>query len=230
MDDKNKEEDKLLYREYDDPALFKRLGRGFDDREQWRITQRDRSRLKPMMPPLLNLGAPAIDNDLDKILQAKERNPTYSSREIYFNILNQSVPLYKFKDIYSVDDLSSRFSVDELERLKTTYREQRVPDYEFFEYMDELIQYAKEKRAYRARKARQAAASAQEEEERQQLSLLEPITKKCPGPKCSILGGKLKNIFRNKNKSNKSKSKRVNKRVKKNKRYSRKSSKKSLKK
>ena len=50
---------------------------------------------------------------------------------------------------------------------------------------------------------------------------------------CAILGGRVKNIFRNKNKSNKSKSKRVNKRIKKNKRYSRnsrKSSRKSLKK
>ena len=230
MDDKNKEEDKL-YREYDDPALFNRLGRGFDDREQWRITQRNSLRLEPMSPPLLNLGAPAIDNDLDKIRQAKERNPTYSSREIYFNILNQSVPLYKFKDFYSVDDLSSRFSVAELENFKKTYRERRVPHYEFFEYMDELIQYAKEKRAYRARQARQArqaaVAAAQEEEELQQLALLEPKTKKCPGPKCSILGGKLKNAFRKKNKTNKSKSKRVNKRVdkrfKKNKKYSRKS-------
>ena len=47
---------------------------------------------------------------------------------------------------------------------------------------------------------------------------------------CAILGGRVKNIFRNKNKSNKSKSKRVNKRIKKNKRYSRKYLRKSLKK
>ena len=39
---------------------------------------------------------------------------------------------------------------------------------------------------------------------------------------CSILGGRIKNTFRKKNKSNKNKSKRVNKRIKKNKRYSRK--------
>jgi anaerobic ribonucleoside-triphosphate reductase len=38
---------------------------------------------------------------------------------------------------------------------------------------------------------------------------------------CSILGGRIKNILRKKNKSNKNKSKRVNKQVK-NKRYSRK--------
>ena len=38
---------------------------------------------------------------------------------------------------------------------------------------------------------------------------------------CSVLGGRIKNILRKKNKSNKNKSKRVNKRVK-NKRYSRK--------
>jgi hypothetical protein len=43
---------------------------------------------------------------------------------------------------------------------------------------------------------------------------------------CAILGGRIKNIFRNKNKSNKSKSKRINKRIKKNKRYSRKYSRK----
>ena len=222
-DEKEKEEEKL-YREYDDPVAFKRLGIGFDEREQWRIRQKERLRLtEPIRPPLLILGAPAIDNgapaidnDLDKIRQAKERNPTYSSIEIYYDILNQSVPLYKFKDFYSVDDLSSRFSVAQLEKLKTTYREQRVPDYEFFEYMEELIQSAKEKRAHRARLAAAREAEEREAEEREQLTLLKPKTKKCPG--CSILGGKLKNAFRKKNKS-----KRVNKRVKKNKRYSRKS-------
>jgi hypothetical protein len=220
-DEKEKEEEKL-YREYDDPVAFKRLGRGFNEREQWRIRQKERLRLtEPIRPPLLILGAPAIDNDLDKIRQAKERNPTYSSIEIYFNILNQSVPLYKFKDFYSVDDLSSRFDADELEELKQKYLRDGVPLYEFFKYMEELIKYAKEKHAYRAREAaaREAEEAAErEEEERQQLSLLEKKTKKCPGPKCSILGGKLKNAFRKKNKS-----KRVNKRFKKNKRYSRKS-------
>ena len=218
-DEKEKEEEKL-YREYDDPVAFKRLGRGFNEREQWRIRQKERLRLtEPIRPPLLILGAPAIDNDLDKIRQAKERNPTYSSIEIYFNILNQSVPLYKFKDFYSVDDLSSRFDADELEELKQKYLRDGVPLYEFFEYMEELIQSAKEKRAHRARLAAAVEAeeaAARQEEERQQLALLKPKTKKCPG--CSILGGKLKNAFRKKNKS-----KRVNKRVKKNKRYSRKS-------
>jgi len=221
--EKDKEEEKF-YREYDDSVAFKRLGRGFNEREQWRRTQKERLRLtEPMRLPLLNLGAPALDNDLDKIRKAKERNPTYSSREIYFNILNQSIPLYKFKDIYSVDDLSSRFNVDELEKLKKTYREQLVPDYEFISYMDELIQSAKKKRAHRARLAaaiEAEEAAARQEEEREQLALLKP-KKKCSG--CSILGGRIKNIFRNKNKSNKSKSKRVNKRFKKNKRYSRKS-------
>ena len=216
------EKEEKLHREYDDPVAFKRLGRGFNEREQWRRTQKERLRLTELMGlVLLNLGAPALDNDLDKILQAKDRNPTYSSREIYFNILNQSIPLYKFKDFYSVDDLSSRFSVAELTRLKNTYLRDGVPLYEFFEYMDKLIQSAA------AVEAEEAAA--RQEEERQQLALLKPKTKKCPGPKCSMLGGKLKNIFR-KNKSNKSKSKRVNKRVKKNKRYSIKSSRKSLKK
>ena len=227
------EKEEKLHREYDDPVAFKRLGRGFNDREQWRRTQKERLRLTELMGLVpLNLGAPVLDNDLDKILEAKDRNPTYSSREIYFNILNQSVPLYKFKDFYSVDDLSSRFSVAELTRLKNTYLRDGVPHYEFFEYMDELIQSAQEKRAHRARQASAVEAeeaAARQEEERQQLALLKPKTKKCPGPKCSMLGGKLKNIFR-KNKSNKSKSKRVNKRVRKNKRYSIKSSRKSLKK
>ena len=211
------EKEEKLHHEYDDPVAFKRLGRGFNEREQWRRTQKERLRLTELMGLVpLNLGAPVLDNDLDKILQAKDRNPTYSSREIYFNILNQSIPLYKFKDFYSVDDLSSRFSVAQLEKLKTTYREQRVPDYEFFEYMEELIQSAKEKRAHRARLAAAREAEEREAEEREQLALLKPKTKKCPG--CSILGGKLKNAFRKKNKS-----KRVNKRFKKNKRYSRKS-------
>ena len=215
--DEDKEKEKL-YREYDDPEAFSRLGIGFDEREQWMITKKERLRMpgRRYPIPLLNLGLPALNNDLDKIRQAKEHNPTYYSREIYFNILNQSIPLYKFKDFYSVDDLSSRFSVAQLEKLKTTYREQRVPDYEFFEYMEELIQSAKEKRAHRARLAAAREAEEREAEEREQLTLLKPKTKKCPG--CSILGGKLKNAFRKKNKS-----KRVNKRVKKNKRYSRKS-------
>ena len=47
---------------------------------------------------------------------------------------------------------------------------------------------------------------------------------------CVTQGGRIKNIFRNKNKSNKSKSKRINKRIKKNKRNSRKHSRKLLKK
>ena len=215
------EEDKEKNKE-EEEAAFKKLGREFDKREQWRRTQIKRLHLTEEMLPLLNLGAPALDNDLDKIRQAKERNPTYSSREIYFK-LNQSVPLYKFKKFYSVDDLSSRFSVNELKRLKKTYREQRVPRDDFFEYMDELIQSAQEKRAHRARLAAAVEAeeaAARQEEEREQLALLKP-KKKCSG--CSILGGRIKNIFRNKNKSNKSKSKRVNKRFKKNKRYSRKS-------
>lgn len=225
--DEDKEKEKL-YREYDDPEAFSRLGIGFDEREQWMITKKERLRMpgRRYPIPLLNLGLPALNNDLDKIRQAKEHNPTYSSREIYFNILNQSIPLYKFKDFYSVDDLSSRFSVAELEKLKTTYQEQRVPHYEFFEYMDELIQSAKEKRAHRARQAAAVEAeeaAEREEEERQQLALLKP-KKKCPGLKCSILGGRTKNIFRNK-----SKSKRVNKRVKKNKRHSRKYSRNSMK-
>ena len=177
--DKDKEKEKL-YREYDDTEAFSRLGIGFDEREQWMITKKERLRMpgRRYPIPLLNLGLPALNNDLDKIRQAKERNPTYSSIEIYYDILNQSVPLYKFKDFYSVDDLSSRFSVAQLEKLKTTYREQRVPDYEFFEYMEELIQSAKEKRAHRARLAAAREAEEREAEEREQLALLKPKTKK----------------------------------------------------
>ena len=227
------EKEEKLHHEYDDPVAFKRLGRGFNEREQWRRTQKERLRLTELMGLVpLNLGAPAMDYVKETVFLAKKDNPTYSPKEIYYDILKQSVPLYKFKDVYSVDDLSSRFSVAELTRLQTIYREQRVPHYEFFEYMDELIQSAQQKRAHRARLAAAVEAeeaAARQEEERQQLALLKPKTKKCPGPKCSMLGGKLKNIFR-KNKSNKSKSKRVNKRVRKNKRYSRRSSRKSLKK
>ena len=223
MNEDEKEEEKL-HHEYDDPVAFKRLGRGFNEREQWRIRQKERLRLtEPIRPPLLILGAPAIDNgapaidnDLDKIRQAKERNPTYSPKEIYYDILKQSVPLYKFKDVYNNDEISSRFDADELEKLKQKYLRDGVPLYEFFEYMEELIQSAKEKRAHRARLAAAREAEEREAEEREQLALLKPKTKKCPG--CSILGGKLKNAFRKKNKS-----KRVNKRFKKNKRYSRKS-------
>ena len=47
---------------------------------------------------------------------------------------------------------------------------------------------------------------------------------------CVTMGGRIKNILRKKNKSNKNKSKRVNKRIKKNKRNSRKYSRNSLKK
>ena len=47
---------------------------------------------------------------------------------------------------------------------------------------------------------------------------------------CVTMGGRIKNILRKKNKSNKNKSKRINKRIKKNKRNSRKYSRNSLKK
>jgi hypothetical protein len=209
------EKEEKLHHEYDDPVAFKRLGRGFNEREQWRRTQKERLRLTELMGLVpLNLGAPAMDYVKETVFLAKKDNPTYSPKEIYYDILKQSVPLYKFKDVYNNDEISSRFDADELEKLKQKYLRDGVPLYEFFDYMDKLIQSAKEKRAYRAREAEEA----QEEEERQQRSLLEKKTKKCPGPKCSILGGKLKNAFRKKNKS-----KRVNKRFKKNKRYSRKS-------
>jgi hypothetical protein len=178
------------------------------DKVNWNIKHKMRKNwLQIDQPPPLSLGAPKIDNDLDKIRQAKERNPTYSPKEIYYDILKQSVPLYKFKDVYNNDEISSRFDADELEKLKQKYLRDGVPLYEFFEYMNKLIQSAA------AVEAEEAAA--RQEEERQQLALLKP-KKKCPG--CSILGGKLKNAFRKKNKS-----KRVNKRFKKNKRYSRKS-------
>ena len=174
------EKEEKLHHEYDDPVAFKRLGRGFNEREQWRRTQKERLRLTELMGLVpLNLGAPAMDYVKETVFLAKKDNPTYSPKEIYYDILKQSVPLYKFKDVYNNDEISSRFDADELEKLKQKYLRDGVPLYEFFKYMEELIKYAKEKHAYRAREAaaREAEEAAErEEEERQQLSLLEKKT------------------------------------------------------
>ena len=116
------EKEEKLHREYDDPVAFKRLGRGFNEREQWRRTQKERLRLTELMGLVpLNLGAPAMDYVKETVFLAKKDNPTYSPKEIYYDILKQSVPLYKFKDVYNNDEISSRFDADELEKLKQKY-------------------------------------------------------------------------------------------------------------
>ena len=95
---------------------------------------------------------------------------------------------------------------------------------------EEAVREAEEAAREAARKAEEAFKKRLDEDAKyaaQELSKWHEYNNKSS---CAILGGRIKNTFRKKNKSNKSKSKRVNKRIKKNKRYSRKSSRKSLKK
>ena len=207
-----------LYKEYDDGDMFKRLNEGFDDREQWRNTQVRRLQLPQRLdpPPSLSLGAPAMDYVKETVFLAKKDNPTYSPKEIYYDILKQSVPLYKFKDVYNNDEISSQFDADELEKLKQKYLRDGVPHHEFVEYMDELIKTIKEKHRQSLRRESRLLAASEANENKSS---------------CVTMGGRIKNILRkknksNKNKSNKNKSKRVNKRIKKHKRNSRKTLKK----
>jgi hypothetical protein len=205
-----------LYKEYDRHDIFKRLNEGFDHREQWRNTQVGRLQLPQRLDlPSLSLGAPAMDYVKETVFLAKKDNPTYSPKEIYYDILKQSVPLYKFKDVYNNDEISSRFDADELEKLKQKYLRDGVPHHEFVEYMDELIKTIKEKHRQSLRRESRLLAASEANENKSS---------------CVTMGGRIKNTFQKKNKSNKNKSKRVNKRIKKNKRYSRKYSRKSLKK
>jgi hypothetical protein len=108
------------------------------------------------------------------------------------------------------------------------------------EEAEEAVRQAEEearKAEEEARKAEEAAREAEEAFKKrldedakyaaQELSKWHEYNNKSS---CTILGGRIKNTFRKKNKSNKNKSKRVNKRIKKNKRNSRKYSRKSLKK
>jgi hypothetical protein len=152
---------KELYKEYDRDDMLKRLSEGFDHREQWRIAQLKRLQLpQRLYTPPLNLGVPAIDYVKETVFLAKKDNPTFSPKEIYYDILNKSVPLYKFKDVYSNDEISSQFDADELEKLKQKYLRDGVPHHEFVEYMDELIKTIKEKhRQSLRRESRLLAAS-----------------------------------------------------------------------
>jgi len=68
------------------------------DKVNWNIKHKMRENgLQIDQPPPLSLGAPAIDYDVIKIRQAKDRNPTYSPKEIYYDILKESVPLINLK-------------------------------------------------------------------------------------------------------------------------------------
>jgi hypothetical protein len=90
------------------------------------------------------------------------------------------------------------------------------------EVQDIITTYDDEARqARQARQAREQRLRAEADDAARIVSEHHEREKKKEGF-CVTMGGRIKNIFRNKNKSNKSKSKRVNKRVKKNKRYSRK--------
>ena len=148
------------------------------------------------------------DKDFRAIEDAKNENPRFTSIAIFSHILKEKIPLYKFKKSYSVHDLFQWFTIKELKDLKTKYEEEGIQE-EDAAFMDELITRKEE------------YLREQHEQNERVKNLLQEKKKK--ESSCVTMGGRIKNIFRNKNKSNKSKSKRVNKRVKKNKRYSRKS-------
>ena len=156
------------------------------------------------------------DEDFRTIERAKNEYPNHSSKVIFSRILEEKVPLYKFKQSYSVYDLFTWFTIKELKDLKTKYEKQGIQE-EDATFMDELIT-RKEEYLREQRKQHERVGKLQKEFNEGQ------------GPSCVTMGGRIKNILRKKNKSNKNKSKRINKRVKKNKRNSSKYSRKSLKK
>ena len=115
-------------------------------------------------------------------------------------------------------------------------QKKKVDDFEECEREELALQALAAEAALQAQEAAEEAARAAAHQERLRkdaenaANLLRAWHENNNKSSCAILGGRVKNIFRNKNKSNKSKSKRVNKRIKKNKRYSRKYLRKSLKK
>ena len=148
------------------------------------------------------------DKDFLTIERAKKDNKNCTSKVIFSHILKEEVPLYKFKQSYSVYDLFTLFTIEELKELKIKYEEEGIEKKDA-EFMDELItlkeKYLREQR---------------EQNERVKKLLQE---KKNKESSCLTMGGRIKNILRKKNKSNKNKSnKSKSKRIKKHKRYSRK--------
>lgn len=150
------------------------------------------------------------DKDFRAIEHAKKSYPHYTiPRDIYYRALEGNVPLYKFRRSYSIDDIYPWFDIQELRDLKTKYEEEEggILGIKDAKFMDELI---RRKNEYLIHQAMQSVKVKTLQREFQKQS------------SCSLSGGRIKNILRKKNKSNKNKSKRVNKQVK-NKRYSRKS-------
>jgi hypothetical protein len=160
------------------------------------------------------------DKDFRAIEHAKKTYPHYTiPRDIYYRALEGRVPLYKFRRSYSIHDLYPWFDIQELRELKKKYEEEEggILGIKDARFMDELIRL---KNKYLIDQAMQS-----ERVKTLQREFHKPSSSS--NPSCSLLGGRIKNILRKKNKSNKNKSKRVNKQVK-NKRYSRKSLKNSL--
>ena len=160
------------------------------------------------------------DKDFRAIEHAKKTYPHYTiPRDIYYRALEGRVPLYKFRRSYSIHELYPWFNIQELRELKKKYEEEEggILGIKDARFMDELIRL---KNKYLIDQAMQS-----ERVKTLQREFHKPSSSS--NPSCSLLGGRIKNILRKKNKSNKNKSKRVNKQVK-NKRYSRKSLKKCL--
>jgi hypothetical protein len=155
------------------------------------------------------------EEDFLAIEHAKKENGNCSSKVIFSHILKEEVPLYKFKKSYPVYDLIPWFTIGELIALKKKYESEGIEE-EDAKFMNELI---RQKEEYLR------------EQDKQNLRVQELRNKfNQPQSTCVVMGGRIKNSFRKKNKSSKrnGKSKRVSKRVKKNKRYSRKLLKNSL--
>ncbi len=148
------------------------------------------------------------DEDFLAIEHAKKENGNCSSKVIFSHVLKEEVPLYKFKKSYPVYDLIPWFTIGELIALKKKYESEGIEEEDAM-FMNELIRRKEE---------------YLREQEKQNIRV-DKIRENFNKPStCVVMGGRIKNSFRKKNKSSKSngKSKRVNKRVKKNKRYSRK--------
>ena len=65
----------------------------------------------PIPPPPLMLTSSKYGEEQIKLVQ--KNNKTYNVKEIYFK-LKETVPLYDFKGLYTIDQITCKFSEHEL--------------------------------------------------------------------------------------------------------------------
>ena len=87
----------------------------------------------PIPPPLM-LTSSNYGEEQIKLVQKK--NKTYDVKDIYFK-LKETVPLYDFKGLYTIDKITCNFIEYELRELKKKYILNGM-DHHYNAYMDEL--------------------------------------------------------------------------------------------